>query len=154
MSIPVIASGGFADARGFIAALALGAEGVNMGTRMIATQESPVHPKVKERLVEASERDTILMMRPVRNIRQVLRNSVAEKVAEMERRGATIEELAPLVSRVKGRELFQTGDLERGLLSSGQVVGLIRHIPMVKELVQTIIGEAEEIIKYRLGSLT
>ena len=154
VSIPVIASGGFGDARGFVAALALGAEGVNMGTMMLATQESPVHPKVKEWLVQASERDTMLILRSLRNTERVLRNPAAEKIAEMERTGATLEELASLISGGRGKELLQTGELERGLLICGQVVGLVHHIPTVGELIQTIVDGAEGIIKHRLGGLT
>ena len=152
--IPVIASGGFGDARGFVAALALGADGVNMGTRFLATQEAPVHPKVKEWLVHACERDTMLIARSLRNTARVLRNPVAEKVAEMEKRGATLEELAPLISGLKGKELLETGELDRGTLACGEVVGLIRSIPTVKELIDNIISEARDIIQQQLYGLT
>lgn len=151
VSIPVIASGGFGDARGFVAALALGAEGVNIGTIILATQESPIHPKVKEWLIQASERDTMLVMRSLRNTMRVLRNSVAEKVVEMERRSATVEELAPLISGEAGKKLIESGELERGLLTAGQVVGLIRNVPTVKELIDSIISGAREIIEGRLN---
>lgn len=146
VKVPVIASGGFGDARGFVAALALGAEGVNMGTRFMATQEAPVHPKVKEWLVNASERDTLLLLRAFRNTSRALRNPVSEKVAEMEKKGATIEELAPLISGEKGRELLKTGDVENGMLTAGQVVGLIRDIPTVKELITNIVSDAQKIV--------
>ncbi len=145
--IPVLASGGIGDARGFVAALALGAEGVNMGTRMLATQESTAHPRVKEWLLRASERDTMLIQRSLRNSRRVLRNSMAEKVAEMEKRGATLAELSPLIDGKRTKELALNGDLEAGVMSSGQVVGLVRDIPTVKELIQNIINEAEVIVK-------
>jgi nitronate monooxygenase len=151
IKIPVIAAGGFGDARGFIAALALGAEGVLMGTRFMATQESPVHPKVKEWLVKAAERDTMLVQRSLRNTERVLRNAVSEKVAEMEQRGAQLEELAPFLSGLRGRELLESGDLDKGLLACGQVVGLIRHIPTVKEVIDQIISDAIE-IRRRLTS--
>lgn len=147
VSIPVIASGGFGDARGFLAALALGAQGINMGTRFLATQEAPVHAKVKEWLVQASEHDTILVMRSLRNTERVLRNSVSEKIAEMESKGATLEELASLLSGERGEKLLQTGELNYGLLACGQVVGLIHHIPTVRDLIQTIINDAENIYR-------
>ena len=150
VSVPVIASGGFGDARGFVAALALGAEGVNMGTRFLATQEAPIHAKVKEWLIQASERDTMLIERSLRNTLRVLRNPVAEKVAEMEKQGATLEELAPLISGLRGREMLETGQLDRGTLPCGQVVGLVNNIPTVKELIDCIISEAREIIEGRL----
>ena len=153
VNIPVIASGGFADARGFVAALALGAEGVNMGTRMLATQEAPVHPRVKERLLQASERDTMLILRSLRNTQRVLRNRMAERVAELEKRGAGLEELAPLISGERGRQLLQGDDLEEGLLTCGQAVGLIRDIPTVKELIETVISEARMLIQNRLARL-
>jgi len=150
LSIPVVASGGFGDARGFVAALALGAEGVNMGTRMLATQEAPVHPKVKEWLIQSSERDTMLIMRSLRNTERILRNTVGEKVAEMEEKGATVEELAPLITGQGIKAVFQTGNLDQGTVPCGQAVGLIRDIPTVKELIKTIIREAEEVVKHRL----
>lgn len=153
VKIPVIASGGFGDSRGFVAALSLGAEGVNMGTRFLATQEAPAHPRVKEWLIQASERDTMLLQRSLRSTRRVLRNSLAEKVNDMEKHGATLEQLAPLISGLKGKELLETGELERGTLSCGQVAGLIHNIPTVKELIETIISEARQIVTRRLGCL-
>ena len=152
VNIPVIASGGFGDARGFIAALALGAEGVNMGTRFMATQEAPLHPMVKERLIQTSERETTLVMRSLRNTERVLKNQVAEKVIEMEKGGATLEELAPLLTGTKGKELLETGELDKGLLACGQVVGLIHDIPTVKEVIDSIIAEAK-VIGQRLTSM-
>ena len=154
VTIPVIASGGFGDARGLVAAFALGAEGLNMGTRFMATQEAPIHPKVKEWLIRASERDTLLVTRSLRNTRRVLRNAVAEKVAEMEKRGATLEQMASLLSGERGRELLQSGELDRGLQTAGQVVGLVRDIPTVKELIDSIISGAREIIQGQLYQLT
>jgi len=150
VTIPVIASGGFADGRGLVAALALGAEGVNMGTRFMATQEAVLHPKVKEWLIRASERDTLLVMRSLRNTRRVLRNAVAEKVTEMEKHGAAWEQMSSLLSGERGKELLQSGELDRGLQTVGQVVGLVRDIPTVKELIAAIINEAREIIQRRL----
>jgi len=146
LDIPVIASGGFGDGRGLVAALALGASGVNMGTRFLASQEAPIHTQVKEWLVKSSERDTMLVMSSLRNTERVLRNAVAEKVSGMEKQGATLEELAPLLSGEKGLEVLKTGELDRGLVSCGQVVGLIQYIPTVKQLVEDIVHEAEEVM--------
>ena len=146
VEIPVIASGGFGDGRGLVAALALGAEGINMGTRFMATQEAPIHPRVKEWLVQASERDTMLALRSLRNTARLLKNPVSEKVHEMETRGATIEELAQLISGKEGQRLLETGVLDHGILSAGQVVGLVRDVPTVKELIDRIIRVAKEVM--------
>ena len=151
VEIPVIASGGIGDGRGLIAALALGAEGINMGTRFLATQESPVHPKVKEWLVQSSERDAVLVLRSLRNTMRVLKNQGVEKTLELEKKGATIEELAPYVSGSEGRKLLETGNIDNGMLACGQIVGLIREIPTVKELIDNIIDEAQEVLT-RMGT--
>jgi nitronate monooxygenase len=145
VEIPVIASGGFGDGRGLIAALALGAEAANMGTRFMATKEAPGHPKVKEWLVQASERDTLLVLRSFRNTMRALRNPTSEKVLEIEKQGADIHQLESLISGRVGRNLLETGDIENGLLTAGQVVGLVHDIPTVKELMDRIIKEAEEV---------
>jgi NAD(P)H-dependent flavin oxidoreductase YrpB (nitropropane dioxygenase family) len=146
VEIPVIASGGFGDGRGLIAALALGAEAVNMGTRFMATKEAPGHPKVKEWLVQASERDTLLLLRSFRNTMRALRNPTSEKVIELEKQGADIHQLESLISGKVGRNLLETGDVDNGLLSAGQVIGLVHDIPTVKELVDRVIKEAEEVV--------
>lgn len=146
LEIPVVASGGFGDGRGLVAALALGAEAVNMGTRFMATKEAPGHPNVKEWLVQASERDTILTLRSFRNTMRVLKNPAAEKVAELEKQGADIQQLESLISGRVGLNLLEAGDLEKGLLSAGQITGLIHDIPTTKELVDRIIKEAEEVV--------
>jgi NAD(P)H-dependent flavin oxidoreductase YrpB (nitropropane dioxygenase family) len=148
VEIPIIASGGFGDGRGLVAALALGAEGMNMGTRFMATKESPVHDKVKELLIKLSERDTMLVHRTLRNTMRAWKNPTAEKVLEMENQGATIEQLAPIISGQVGRSMLQTGDVDKGLLTVGQVVGLVRDIPTVKELIDRIIKEAEEVVSH------
>lgn len=147
LSIPVIASGGFADGRGLIAALALGAGAVNMGTRFVATVESPVHQNVKDWLVRAGEHDTTYVLRSLRNTERVLKNSIAEKVVALEAKGAGIEELAPLVSGKNGLEVLATGNLEAGLCTAGLCVGLIHDIPTVAELIERIINEAHEILE-------
>lgn len=146
VEIPVIASGGFGDGRGLVAALALGAEAVNMGTRFMATKEAPGHPKVKELLITASERDTVLLLRSFRNTMRALRNPTAEKVLELEKQGTDIHQLEALISGRVGLKLLEAGDIDNGLLSVGQVVGLVHDIPTVKELVDRIIKEAEEVV--------
>ena len=146
VEIPVIASGGFGDGRGLVAALALGAEAANMGTRFMATKEAPGHPKVKEWLIQASERDTLLLLRSFRNTMRALKNPTSEKVLEIEKQGADIHQLESLISGRVGRNLLETGDIENGLLIAGQVIGLVHDIPTVKELVDRIIKEAEEVV--------
>ena len=126
INIPVIASGGFADARGLVAALALGADAMNMGTRFVATQEAPAHEKVKQWYVDASETDTMYVMRSLRNTERVLRNEIAERVVELEGQGAGIAELAPLVSGKNGLRVLKDGDTDVGLMTAGQSVGLVR----------------------------
>jgi nitronate monooxygenase len=154
VNIPVIASGGFADARGLVAALALGAEAMNMGTRFVATREAPAHDNVKQWYVDASESDTMYVMRSLRNTERVLRNQVAEKVVELEGRGAGITELAPLVSGKNGLRVLQDGEIDVGLMTAGQSVGLIRDIPTVRELIDTIISQAQQIVGTRLAGMT
>ncbi|MCB1664999.1 MAG: nitronate monooxygenase [Pseudomonadales bacterium] len=156
LRIPFLASGGFADGRGLAAALALGADGINMGTRFLVTQEAPVHMNVKQRMVTASERDTALIFRTLRNTSRVFRNSVAQQVLEIESRpGDTdFEEIAPLVKGTRGRDLFATGDLDSGVWSAGMAMGLIDDIPTCDELVSRIVAEAEAIIRERLSALS
>jgi len=155
LSIPMIASGGFGDARGLVAALALGADGINMGTRFMVTKEAPVHDNVKQAAVAATERDTQLIFRPLRNTARIFKNGVAVKVAEMEARpgGATIEDLKPLVAGYEGRRLMDGGDMEAGIWSAGQVIGLINDIPTVRELVTRIVAGAEDIMVKRLDAM-
>jgi len=150
VNIPVIAAGGFADGRGLVAALALGADAVLMGTRFMATKEAPVHPIVKEWLVQRSERDTMLVQRSLQNTTRVLKGTIAQKVAEMEGRGAKLEELAPWISGARGREALETGDLEKGMVAGGQAVGLVRDIPTAKEVIDRIVHDAQQIMQ-RLG---
>ncbi len=153
VQIPVVASGGFGDARGLVAALSLGAEGVNMGTRFVATQEAPVHPNVKNWFVQSSEHDTMLVQRSLRNSHRVLKNAVSKQVAEMENQGATLEELVPLITGQRGEKLLETGELDEGLQACGQVAGLICDIPTVSELIEKLISEAAEIIR-NLGKIS
>ncbi len=154
VSVPIVASGGFGDARGLVAALALGADAMNMGTRFLATEEAPAHPAVKQWLVRSSEADTVLVMRSLKNTARVLRNAVAEQVVELEAKGAPLEELAPLLSGKRGYKVLTEGDLDYGLFSAGQVVGLIDAVPTIDELVGGIVGRARELVDDRLaGSL-
>ncbi len=153
ITIPMIASGGFADARGLVAALALGCEGINMGTRFMATREAPIHQKVKEAIVAGDERSTALILRTLRNTSRVFANSVAKKAIEMEHEGKTIAEIGPVVTGQKGRIVYETGDLEHGIWSAGTSMGLVNDIPTCQELVERIIEEAEAIIKGRLAKL-
>ena len=155
LSIPFVSSGGMADARSLVASLAMGAEGMNMGTRFIATQEAPVHENVKQALVEASELDTRLIMRGLRNTERVLNNSGVERLMEKEKTlGADlkftdiIEEVAGIYPRV-----MQEGDVEAGAWSCGMVAGLIHDVPTVQELIERIMGEAETIINKRLAGM-
>lgn len=150
LSIPIIASGGFADGRGLAAALCLGAEGINMGTRFLATKEAPVHENVKKALVDADERQSAIILRTLKNSARIYKNSVAREIIAMENRGnITIEELAPLVSGMRGRSVYETGDIEAGVWSAGMVTGLIHDIPTVKDLIFRIVRDAEEIIRKR-----
>jgi len=154
VKIPIVASGGFADGRGLVAALGLGADAMNMGTRFVATQEAPVHPNVKQALVDNDERSTRLIMRTLRNTERVLHNEAVDKVLEIESKGDTkIEDIVPYVSGLVGKEMLQEGDMEKGVLSAGQCMGLIRDIPSCRELLDRIMVEAEAIIKERHAQL-
>jgi len=153
IKIPIIAGGGFGDAAGFVAALALGADGVLMGTRFMATKECPAHPKFKEWLVKASETDVIVTQRSIRAPSRNLRNGPAEKVLEMESKGASLEELLKYTSGQNSLKVYFEGDLEAGLAECGQVVGLIHDVPTVKEVIDSIINGAEAIIKEKLVQL-
>eukprot|EP00439_Symbiodinium_sp_Y106_P088944 s1_g1480.t1 len=154
VKIPMIASGGFGDARGLVAALALGAEGINMGTRFMATAESPIHQKVKEQIVENDERATDLIFRTLRNTARVARNDVSQEVVAIERKGgATIEDIAHLVAGKRGKVVYEEGDPNYGIWSAGMVQGLIHDVPTCGELISRIATEAEAIIASRLGGM-
>jgi NADH:quinone reductase (non-electrogenic) len=152
LKIPFVASGGMADARSLVAALAMGAAGMNMGTRFIATKEAPVHPNVKKALVEATELDTRLVMRALRNTERVLKNKGVDELLQIERdKGATlkIEDIHDQVAGVYPKVMVD-GEMDAGAWSCGMVVGLINDIPTVKELIDRIMTEAEQIIRQRL----
>jgi len=153
LSIPYVASGGMANGRSLVAALALGADGMNMGTRFIATVEAPVHHNVKTALVEADELSTRLIMRQLRNTERVLTNAAVEKIREIEKeKGAnvTIEDIRPLVAGTQNRKVLQNGEMDAAAWSCGMVAGLIHDIPTCKELVERIVREAEEILRNQL----
>ncbi|MDO8276293.1 MAG: nitronate monooxygenase, partial [Serpentinimonas sp.] len=141
LRVPVIASGGIADARGMAAALSMGAEGINMGTRFLATQEAPVHDNIKLALVKASERDTRLMLRSFRNTTRVLRNAVSEAVLAHEARegGCAFEEVRHLVAGQRGNKTLQSGEVNDGVISVGQVIGLIDSIPTCEDLIRDMV---------------
>lgn len=154
LTVPVIASGGIADGRGLAAALALGAEGVNMGTRFCAIREAPIHDNVKRLYVEKDERETDLLFRPFRNSARVGRNSVSQEVLRRTAfAGARYEDVAELVSGQKGAQLLRTGDTESGIYWSSMAQGLIHDIPSCAELVERIVAEAQAIIASRLGGM-
>jgi len=155
LKIPFVASGGMADGRSLAAALSFGADGINMGTRFVATQEAPVHENVKQALVAATELDTRLVMRPLRNTERVLRNAAVDRILEKERAlGAGIK-FDDIVDEVAGvyPKIMKDGALDAGAWSCGLVVGLIKDIPTVKELVDRIVQEATEIISGRLARI-
>jgi len=152
IDLPIIASGGFADGRGLIGCLGLGADGMNMGTRFVATQEAPVHEKVKQTLVNHGERDTRLIMRTLRNTERVLHNPIVDKVLDIESQGDTqIKDIAPYVSGLVGKEMLEDGEMEKGVMSAGQSMGLVRDIPTCRELFDRIMAQAEEIIKSKFS---
>ena len=153
LKIPVIASGGIADARGLVAALALGCEGVNMGTRFMATKEAPIHEQVKQALVSNDERATDMIFRTMHNSSRVARNKISQQVVEIERGGAKFEDVRDLVAGTRGGVVYDTGDTDYGIWSAGQTQGLIHDIPSCKELVARIVSEAEAIIRARLEKL-
>lgn len=152
LTIPFVASGGMADGRSLVAALALGAQGMNMGTRFIATKEAPVHDKVKQAIVAASELDTRLVMRPLRNTERVLHNAAVDRLLAKERALGADLKFEDIIDEVAGvyPRIMQQGDLEAGAWSCGMVAGLIHDVPTVKELIDRIMREAHDIIHQRL----
>jgi NAD(P)H-dependent flavin oxidoreductase YrpB (nitropropane dioxygenase family) len=144
VKIPVIAGGGFGDGKGLLAALALGAEGILMGTRFLVTKESPAHPNIKEWCLKAKETDTIFALTSLRDPVRYMRTDLAERVLGMEARGADLKELLPMISGLKNKQALESGDLSIGVCTCGQCVGLIHDIPTVKELIDRIVSEAED----------
>ncbi len=153
LEIPFIASGGIADGRGLVAALALGADGVNMGTRWMATAESPIHRRIKEEIVAHDERSTNLIFRPFRNSARVVKNGVSDEVLRIQGEGGQFEDVRELVSGKRGATVYETGDPEAGIWWAGQSQGLVGDIPSCAELVERMLAEAGEIVERRLPSL-
>ena len=152
LAIPFVASGGMADGRSLVAALALGAEGINLGTRFIATQEAPVHDRVKEALLAATELDTKLVMRPLRNTERVLSNAAADRLLEKEAALGTNIKFEDIMSEVAGvyPKVMQDGQVDEGVWSCGMVAGLINDLPTVNQLIEKIMRQADSIIVDRL----
>ncbi|WP_375248679.1 NAD(P)H-dependent flavin oxidoreductase [Sphingomonas sp.] len=158
VTVPMLASGGFADGRGLVAALALGADGVNMGTRFCVTQEAQIPDSFKQRMVANDERQTDLIFRTLHNTARVMKNKVSEEVVAIERAGAgqggaKFEDVQHLVAGRRGAAAMERGDTDDGIWSAGMVQGLIHDVPTVKELVERIVAEAEQIIDQRLASM-
>ncbi|MEU7812795.1 nitronate monooxygenase family protein [Pseudonocardia sp. NPDC049154] len=153
LEIPFIASGGIADGRGLAAALALGADGVNMGTRFMCTVESEIHSNVKERIAAAGERDTQLIFRELRNTARVADNAVSREVVEKLRAGAQFPDIRHLVAGARGAQVYETGDLDAGIWWAGMVQGVIRDVPTCGELISRIVRDAEEIVLGRLATM-
>ena len=145
VKIPVIAAGGISTGKGLVAALALGAEGVLMGTRFMASRECLLHSRIKELLVQSHETDTLLVLRSINNIARVIRTDFSTMVAEMDEKGATLEDLYPLVNGERIRKVFYSGDINDAIIYCGQVVGLIKDIPSVKEIIDGVIKEAQQV---------
>ena len=144
LRVPVIASGGIADGRGMAAALSLGADGVNMGTRFQVTREAPVHEEIKQALVRANERDTRLIFRTLRNTARVFRNVISDEVIAIEKAGGQFEDIRHLVAGARGREALEKGDVNGGIISAGTVVGLINDIPTCQELIERMVTECRD----------
>jgi len=153
LNIPIIASGGIADGRGMAAALALGAEGVNMGTRFCVTQEAPIHYNIKQALVAASERDTKLMFRTLHNTARVYKNAISEEVVAMENRpgGCQFEDIRPLVVGVRGKAALEAGEVNGGVIAAGQCIGLIDDVPTCAELLERMVRECREHLERARG---
>jgi NAD(P)H-dependent flavin oxidoreductase YrpB (nitropropane dioxygenase family) len=154
LKIPVVASGGIADGRGLVAALALGCEGINMGSRFMVTREAPIHEGIKQKIVEMDETQTRLIFRTYKNTARVYRNSVADKVAEIEAAGGEFGQVHHLVSGANQEKAWSTGDIEAGMVTVGMCGGLINDIPTCDELVKKIVADAEQIIDQRLAGIT
>ena len=153
LSIPVVACGGIANGKGLVAALALGAEGINMGTRFLLTTESPVHPALKAHFLKSSERDTILLGRTWRDSSRVLKNAVSNEALARERAGATLAELTPLTGAARWIAAIESGDIDGGAFPLGMSVGLINDLPTCAQVIMDIVNEARQIVERRLPSL-
>jgi NAD(P)H-dependent flavin oxidoreductase YrpB (nitropropane dioxygenase family) len=148
VDIPVFAGGGFGDGRGLVSALALGAEGVLMGTRFMATKEAPIHNNVKNWMISADETKTIVVQRNIGSASRVAINEVSQEVDRLENEGATIEDLLPLITGQRAKNVYFEGDLNDGIWSCGQAVGLVKEVPSVEELIQQMVSEAKRSVAY------
>lgn len=155
LDIPIIASGGIADGAGMAAAMALGADGINMGTRFMLTQEAPIHEDIKQKLIAASEKDTTLIFRTLRNTARVFSNEVAQQVVSLERRpgGADFSEIRPWVSGARGREALEGGEVDHGLIWAGLCIGLINDIPTCAELIERMVSECSSNLRRTLSAM-
>ena len=151
LKIPFIASGGFADGRGLAAALALGADGVNMGSRFMCSVESPIAQEVKERVIEATELDTNLIFRTLKNTARVAKNAISDEVVRILNDGGQFPDVQPLVAGARGRKVFEEGDLDAGIWTVGQVQGIIRDIPTAGEIVRRTVAQAHEVLQARVA---
>ncbi len=147
LKIPVIGGGGVADGRGFLALLALGAQGVIMGTPLLVAEECPIHPQLKQALIEATELDTMIVMRSIQNSHRVWINEVAKKLAEMEKQQAGLPEIIRVAAGEKAKRMFQEGDLNAGVISCGQGVGLVKKVMPMKDIIEGIVHQADELRK-------
>jgi NADH:quinone reductase (non-electrogenic) len=154
LKIPIVASGGIGDGRGMAAAFALGAQGINMGTRFMCTREAPIHDNIKQALVVASERDTNLMFRTMHNTARVLKNAVSSEVVAAEKSGAKFEDIRHLVAGARGKAALRSGDVDGGVVSAGMVIGLIHDIPTCAELIERMVGECREHLRAAVAMAT
>ena len=148
-----MASGGIADGRGLAAALALGCDGINMGTRFLATKEAPIHDGIKDKVVEMDETMTQLIFRSFGNTARVYRNSVSNKVAEIEKAGGDFSQVHEFVSGSNQEKAWTTGDIEAGMVTTGMAGGLVKDVPTCRELIATIVSDAEQIVNDRLAAI-
>jgi len=156
LSIPFVASGGMADGRSLVAALALGADGMNMGTRFLATTEAPVHERVKQTIVDSDELQTRLVMRSLRNTERVLKNKAVDEILRIEKEkgeATAIDDIRHLVTGAKGKLVLHEGKMDEAAWSCGMVAGLIHDIPSCADLIDTIMADAEKLIRQRLAGL-
>lgn len=155
IEVPIIASGGIADGRGLVAALALGADGINMGTRFCATVEAPIHDRIKQFYLDNDERSTHLLLRKLQNTSRVAKNSVSDLVVQLsQREDLQFEHIRPYMSGLNGKRALQTGDIDAGLITAGQTLGLIHDIPSCQDLINKIVQEAHQILQTRLSQFS
>ncbi|WP_044746985.1 NAD(P)H-dependent flavin oxidoreductase [Bacillus alveayuensis] len=148
LNIPVIAAGGFSTGKSLLAALALGAEGIQMGTRFLLSKESPLHEQVKKQMVSLNETDTLIIKRSIQKPMRVMKTEISKRIAEMEKNNCSLEEIFPYISGESYEKLIREGDIGAGVISLGQTIGLINNIKSVKEIITSIIEEAELQLKY------